>query len=360
MFNSEIFYTAVKIAVMCIFVMGTVPLTVWFERRGAGWIQGRPGPNRVGPFGLLQPLADIIKLITKESFIPKNANKFFYLFAPLIVPMFPLAAWVAIPFGSSLIIGGDEIPLKLINLSSGVLLSLAFAGLEVYPLMLGAWAANNKYTNFGALRGASQMVSYEIAMGLSLVSMLLIYGSFDLDQMVHFQHQRIIPGVQMMGALMNPVAFIIFLISIFAETNRLPFDLPEGENEIVGYHAEYGSSRFALFFFAEYMAMTMGAGLLVTIFLGGYNAFSFLEYLVPTITNWFSGGEIFSHNLLASMQMLSFFIKVSSIMFLFVWVRWSLPRFRYDQLMHLGWRILFPISLINLMVVAIVLYFKGA
>lgn len=360
MFNSEVFYTAVKIAVMCVFVMGTVPITVWFERRGAGWIQGRPGPNRVGPFGLLQPLADIIKLITKESFIPKEANKFFYLFAPLVVPMAPLAAWVAIPFGSSLIIGGDEVRLMLIDLPTGVLLALAFAGLEVYPLMLAGWASNNKYANFGALRGASQMVSYEIAMGLSLISMLLVYGSFDLNYMVEFQNERLFPGVQMMGALLNPVAFVIFLISIFAETNRLPFDLPEGEAEIVGFHAEYGSSRFALFFFAEYMAMTMAAGLLVTIFLGGYNAFSFMEFLVPTITAWFDGTSIFSHNLLACMQMLTFFIKVSSIMFLFVWVRWSLPRFRYDQLMHLGWRIMFPISLINLIVVALVLYFKGA
>lgn len=360
MFDSEIFYTAVKIAVMCLFVMGTVPLTVWFERRGAGWIQGRPGPNRVGPFGLLQPLADVIKLITKENFIPDNANKFFYILAPLVVPMAPLAAWVAIPFGSSLIIGDQEIKLALFDLPSGVLLALAFAGLEVYPLMLGGWSSNNKYANFGALRGASQMVSYEIAMGLSLVSMLLIYGSFNLNEMVAFQHERLLPGIQTCGAFINPIAFIIFLVSIFAETNRLPFDLPEGEAEIIGFHAEYGSSRFALFFFAEYMAMTMAAGLLVTIFMGGYNAFSFMEALIPTITSYFAGSSVFEHNLLASMQMFSFFLKVCSIMFLFVWVRWSLPRFRYDQLMHLGWKILFPLSLINLIVVAVVLYFKGA
>ena len=356
----ELVASVIKILFLVTLVMGVVPIVIWLERRGAGWIQGRPGPNRVGPFGLMQPLADVFKLVFKESFVPKNASKFYYYLAPIMAAVAPLAAWAAIPFGSYFVINGIHIHLILANVPLGVLAVLAFAGLEIYPVMLAGWASNNKYSSFGALRGASQFVSYEISMGLALASMLLIYGTFDLTEMANFQAEKSFLGIPMWGILLNPVAFIIFLISIFAETNRVPFDLPEADAELVGgYHTEYGSTKFAMFFFAEYIAMMMASGLLIAIFFGGFNLFPGMGRIIPCIADIFGPSATVNQNILAAMQIVSFFIKVGFMMFFFIWVRWSFPRFRFDQLMNLGWKILLPLSLLNLIVVAIVLYLKG-
>ncbi len=332
--------------------LGVVPVTVWFERRGAAWMQGRVGPNRVGPFGLLQPLADVLKFIHKEDFVPKNANKFYYYLAPLIALIAPLCALSVIPFGDKAIVGGREVVLQIAQMDSGVIFILAFAGLEVYPLILAGWASKNKYSVLGALRGSSQIVSYEISMGLSLLSMLIVYGSFNPHEMVSWQVEHF------WGAVVNPFGALVFLISIFAETNRLPFDLPEGESEIVaGYHLEYGAMKFALFFMAEYIAMIMASALISTLFFGGYSLLPGMDFLVSFIASFFGFGSVGTTNVTAVFQFVSLASKVAFFMFLFVWIRWTLPRFRFDQLMDLGWKILFPLSLINLVVVTLGVYY---
>lgn len=332
--------------------LGVVPIMVWFERRGAAWMQGRVGPNRVGPFGLLQPLADVVKFIMKEDFTPKNANKFYYYLAPLMALIAPLCALSVIPFGSKAIVGDHEVVLQIAQMDSGVIFILAFAGLEVYPIILAGWASRNKYTVLGALRGSAQIVSYEISMGLALLSMLIVYGTFNPHEMVSWQASNY------WGAVVNPFGALVFLISIFAETNRLPFDLAEGESEIVaGYHLEYGAMKFALFFMAEYVAMIMASALISTLFFGGYSLLPGMQQLVSLISGHFQFGEVGITNVTAVFQFLSLCSKVAFFMFLFVWIRWTLPRFRFDQLMDLGWKILFPLSLINLVVVTVMVYF---
>jgi NADH-quinone oxidoreductase subunit H len=331
--------------------LGVVPVMVWFERRGSAWMQGRVGPNRVGPFGLLQPLADVVKFIMKEDFVPKNANKFYYYLAPLMALIAPLCALAVIPFGSKAIVNGQEVVLQIAQMDSGVIFILAFAGLEVYPIILAGWASKNKYSVLGALRGSSQIVSYEISMGLALLSMLIVYGSFNPHEMVSWQSSHY------WGAVVNPFGALVFLISIFAETNRLPFDLPEGESEIVaGYHLEYGAMKFALFFMAEYIAMIMASALISTLFFGGYSLLPGMSQLIALISGHFGFESVGVTNVTAVFQFISLASKVAFFMFLFVWIRWTLPRFRFDQLMDLGWKILFPLSLINLVVVTIMVY----
>ncbi len=357
-------FDSIALILKLVFVLGVtlnaVPVMVWFERRGSAWIQGRVGPNRVGPFGLLQPVADVLKFVFKENFVPAQASKFYYHLAPALAAVAPMAAFAVIPFGSYMIVGGQQVPLQIASLDVGILAVLAFAGLEVYPIMLAGWASNNKYAIFGALRGSSQMVSYEIGMGLSLVSMLLIYGTLDLNAIVQYQDQAWFGIIPRWGVLMNPIAFIIFLIAIFAETNRLPFDLPEGDAELVaGYHVEYGATKFAMFFFAEYVAMIMASSVLVTLFFGGYGAIPGFGLLAHGIAQVLGFGDVGTQNLLAVTQALGFIFKVACVMFFFVWVRWTLPRFRFDQLMNLGWKILFPIALANLAFVAIVIALVG-
>ena len=332
--------------------LGILPFMIWFERRGAAWMQGRVGPNRVGPFGLLQPLADVIKFFHKEDFTPRNANNFYYHLAPMMALIAPLCAMAIIPFGSHVIVDGKTVVLQIAEMDAGVLFILAFAGLEVYPIILAGWASRNKYSVLGALRGSAQIVSYEISMGLALLSMMIVYGSFNPHDMVAWQTNH------WWGFIVNPFGALVFWISIFAETNRLPFDLPEGESELVaGYHLEYGAMKFALFFMAEYVAMMMASALISTLFFGGYAILPGMQLLIDAIVSNFGFGPVGAQNTLAGFQALSIILKVSFFMFMFVWIRWTLPRFRFDQLMDLGWKILFPLSLINLVVVTIAVYY---
>lgn len=343
---------AAKIAFVVGLSLGVVPIMVWFERRGAAWMQGRVGPNRVGPFGLLQPLADVIKFFHKEDFTPRNANKFYYHLAPMMALIAPLSAMAVIPFGSHVIVEGRTVVLQIAEMDAGVLFILAFAGLEVYPIILAGWASRNKYSVLGALRGSSQIVSYEISMGLSLLSVLIIYGSVNPHDMVSWQ------SIHWWGFIVNPFGALVFWISIFAETNRLPFDLPEGESELVaGYHLEYGAMKFALFFMAEYVAMIMASALISTLFFGGYGILPGMQMMIDAIVAHFGFGPVGAQNTLAAFQALSLISKVAFFMFMFVWIRWTLPRFRFDQLMDLGWKILFPLSLINLVVVTLAVYY---
>jgi NADH-quinone oxidoreductase subunit H len=352
--------TLIKMVFVTAVCLGVVPIMVWFERRGSAWIQGRVGPNRVGPFGLLQPLADVIKFFFKESWSPEKAHPFYYNLAPLIALIAPLAALSAIPFGSYLLIDGQKIPLQIAQIDSGVIFILAFAGLEVYPVILAGWASNNKYAVLGALRGSSQVVSYEISMGLALLSMLLVYGTFQLHEMVEWQARPLWGVIPSWGVFLNPFAALVFWISTFAETNRLPFDLPEGEAEIVaGYHLEYGSVKFAAFFMAEYVAMIMASALTAIIFFGGYNLLPGMELIRELVVQKFALGEAGFQNVTALLQFVSIFSKVGFFMFVFVWVRWTIPRFRFDQLMDLGWKWLFPLSLLNLVYCAWLTWWLG-
>ncbi len=358
-------YDFIALLLKLIFILiigpGLVPIMVWLERRGSAMIQGRMGPNRVGPLGLLQALADVLKFFAKEPFVPGTANKFYYNLAPIIAAVAPLAAFAAIPFGGTVLFDGYETNLQLSNLNIGILAALAFAGLEVYPIMLAGWASNNKYAVLGALRGASQMISYEIAMGLALIAMFLIYGTVDMNQMVAWQGESLFGILPRWGLFVNPLAAMIFLIGIFAETNRMPFDLPEGDAELVaGYHVEYGSTKFAMFFFAEYVAMSMAAALFVTLFLGGYGLLPGMEALAQYLAQVFQLEALGLHNLKTFLGVGSFLMKLCFMLFFYIWVRWTVPRFRFDQLMNLGWRILLPIGLVNLVFTAIAIYFIGS
>ncbi|MEI8027508.1 MAG: NADH-quinone oxidoreductase subunit NuoH [Pseudomonadota bacterium] len=357
-------YDFIALLLKLIFILiigpGLVPIMVWLERRGSAMIQGRMGPNRVGPLGLLQALADVLKFFAKEPFVPGTANKFYYNLAPMIAAVAPLAAFAAIPFGGTVLFGEYETNLQLSHLNIGILAALAFAGLEVYPIMLAGWASNNKYAVLGALRGASQMISYEIAMGLALIAMFLIYGTVDMNQMVAWQGESLFGILPRWGLFVNPLAAMIFLIGIFAETNRMPFDLPEGDAELVaGYHVEYGSTKFAMFFFAEYVAMSMAAALFVTLFLGGYGLLPGMETVAVYLSQVFHLEALGLHNLKTFMGVGSFLMKLGFMLFFYIWVRWTVPRFRFDQLMNLGWRILLPIGLVNLVFTAIAIYLIG-
>lgn len=347
-----------KIAVVVGVPLGVLPFIIWFERRGAAWMQRRVGPNRVGPFGLLQPLADVLKFLGKEEFYPHKANKLFYYAAPLIALIAPICAMAVIPFGSYVIVNGREVILQVATMDTGMIFILAFAGLEVYPIIIAGWASKNKYSVLGALRGSSQIVSYEISMGLALLSMLVVYGSFNPHDMVAWQSETIFGFLPRWGAFINPIGALIFWVSIFAETNRLPFDLAEGESEIVaGYHLEYGAMKFALFFMAEYVAMIMASGFLATMFLGGYSLLPGMSQIITLIVDHFGFGQVGYQNTKAFFEFISIFSKIAILIFFYVWIRWTLPRFRFDQLMDLGWKILFPLSLINLVAVTVAVYF---
>ena len=335
-------------------VLNTVPVLVWAERRGSAFIQNRLGPNRVNIagvtlFGLVQPLADVIKFLWKEDYVPAHASRTFYMAAPLILLIPAAMTFAVIPFADSLVVGERVIRMQVADLNIGILYVFALASLSVYGITLAGWASNNKYSLLGGIRSGAQMISYELALGLSVLGILVIYGAVALDEIVAGQGDLLFGVLPKWGIVTQPLAFVLFTVAVFAESNRLPFDLPEAENElVVGYHTEYSSMKFALFFMAEYMAMVTGAMLIVTLFFGGWQ--------IP----WVS-----SEALTAAVgpvpavliQLASFSAKVLFFLWLFIWVRWTLPRFRYDQLMRIGWKVILPLALANVFVTALILYF---
>ncbi len=315
--------------------------STWAERKLSAVMQDRVGPNRAGPFGLLQPLADGIKMFTKEEVIPSGSNRFLFIIGPGIAMLTALITGAVIPWGGDLSIGGTSYPLQITDINIGVLYLFGVISIGVYGIMIGGWASNNKYSLLGALRASSQMISYEIAMGFSLIALIMMTGTLSLREIVAQQ------DAGFANVLYQPLAFLIFLICAFAETNRAPFDLPECETELIGgFHTEYSSMKLGLFLFAEYINMFISSAILVSFFWGGYN-FPFQHELG------------LSENALAIIQTAVFFGKVFCFIFLFMWVRWTLPRFRYDQLMNLGWKILLPLSLLNIFITGIVMYFTG-
>ncbi len=334
----------VQISLVLFVVLTAVAYLTFAERRISAFIQDRYGPNRVGPFGLLQPLADGIKFIFKEDIIPNKANKAMYILAPAFALVTALSALAVVPIGRGfntdlfgLLNESIFIKLQIADLNIGILYIMAISSLSVYGIVLGGWSSNSKYSLLGGLRGAAQMISYELSLGLSLIGVIAITGSLRLGDIIEAQERVwfMIPSF---------IGFVVFVISSFAETNRLPFDTPEAEPEIVaGYHTEYSSMKFAMFFMAEYTHMILASCLITSLFLGGW-------YPLP-IGGWF-GIDIDTHWYLPPMVFIS---KVVFLLFFFIWVRWTLPRFRFDQVMHLGWKKLFPLAILNILVVSVLI-----
>lgn len=349
----DLLVIAVKTAVIYLGMVQVVPIMLIVERRGAALMQDRPGPNRVGPFGLFQPIADVIKMMMKEVAVPRQVNKALYLLGPFLV-LFPASLVIAaLPFGDFFTVFDKSYPLQVANIDVGVLYMLAVGSLGIYGILFGGWASNNKFSLIGAMRSSSQIISYEIPLGLAAVSSVLWYGSFNLREMVVTQQGTILGVLPNWGIFYQPLGFLLFFVSAFAETNRLPFDLPETEAELVaGFHTEYGSMDFGTFFMAEYMNMATMSGLMVAMYFGGWH--------LPWISDATLLGWLGSRNLLAVVQALTVIIKISFFMLVFVWVRWTLPRFRFDQLMRLAWKNLIPLGLINIVVTALIMYLKGA
>jgi NADH-quinone oxidoreductase subunit H len=346
----ELLITSLKIIVIFVTVVHVVPIMIWVERKGAALIQDRPGPNRVGIFGLLQPVADALKFIFKEDPIPDSVNKFLYCMGPFLSLMPATLVIAAIPMGDFFQIGDKAYKIQVADLDVGVLYMLAIGSLGIYGILFGGWASNNKFSLVGSLRAASQMVSYEVPLGLAAVGAVLVFGSFSLREMTQMQEGLIFGFLPNWGVFYQPVGFLLFFISAFAETNRLPFDLPETEAELVaGFHTEYGSMKFATYFMAEYMNMASISGLMTCLYFGGWK--------LPWISDATLLSLVGSQNILAAIQFATFIGKVSVFMLIFVWVRWTVPRFRYDQLMTLAWKNLIPIGLINLLVTAVIMYF---
>ena len=328
-----------KMAVWLTVLLMTAPIMLWVERRGSALIQDRRGPNRVGPLGLFQGLADAVKFLFKEDIIPAGADRLLYLLAPMLALLPALTTFVVIPFGPEVEIGGRTVNLVVADVETGVLLLLALASLGVYSLVMAGYGSTNKYSLLGAVRASAQMISYELALTLSVVAVLIPVGSFRLDDVVAAQQGVWLGFVPQWNVLPQFIGFLVFLVAAFAETNRLPFDLPEAESELVaGYHTEYSSMKFALFFMGEYMSMATLSALAATLYFGGWHLPG-LDYTGPWA--W------------VAIQGLTVLIaKIAVFMLFFVWVRWSFPRFRFDQLMRLGWKVLLPLAIANLVAVA--------
>ena len=378
--------TLLKIGALLGVVLGLVSYTVYAERRVSAFIQDRLGPNRVGPQGLIQPIADAFKLVLKENFIPQNVNKFYYYIAPKISMIPALLVLAVLPFGSTLF----GVPMVIANIDIGVLWVFAVSSLGVYGIVLAGWASNSKYPFIGGMRSSSQMISYELSLGLSVVPVFMVVGTLNLPDIVSWQVQHgwmIAPfwpqGFDLSFIVAHPAqawshivetfsagfswqrvllwipllsSFFVFLVAIFAETNRAPFDLPEAEQELVGgYHTEYSGMGFALFFLGEYAAMIAASGVLVTLFLGGWSL-----PLIPDGSATCILGLAFLPEWLAGafwglVNIGVFFAKVSALLIFMIWVRWTVPRFRYDQLMKLGWYLFFELALLNILLTAAIL-----
>jgi len=332
--STSFILTKVILAVSVFLVsLGVAAYSTYGERKVAAFLQDRLGPNRAGPFGLLQPLADGVKMFMKEEIIPNVANRWLFIFGPSLFMLTALLTGAVIPWGPDLVINGERIPLQVADVNIGVLYLLGVVSIGVYGIMIGGWASNNKYSMLGALRAASQMISYEIAMGISVIALVMVTGTLSLSEIAAQQH-----GWHW-NILYQPLGFFIFFVCALAETNRAPFDLPECETELVGgYHTEYSSMKLGLYLFAEYINMFISSAVIATFYFGGYN--------MP-----FIGRFVSDPNWLAVLGVVFLFAKVIFFIFLFMWIRWTLPRFRYDQLMNLGWKILIPLSIFNLAVI---------
>src|SRR5579871_3433682 len=375
----------IKVAVIAFILLTTLAYLQWIERKVIGHIQLRVGPYRVGPHGLLQPLADVVKLITKEGVMPSHVNKFFYLLAPFIAVVLALISISVIPFGPEITVGPVKTWMQLTDLRIGILFVLAISSIGVYGVALGGWASNNKYSLLGGLRSSAQMISYELPLGLAVAAPLLLANTLSFREMVNYQSGYWLGFIPRWNFIPEILGFIVFLIAGFAETNRVPFDLPEAENELVaGFHTEYSSMKFAAFFMAEYANMITVSCVATLLFLGGWQPLFPVEYgssFVPSVIFVLGGLLCLYHGFNPArpldritlpvagvvfigvagafvapvigpvlLPLFWFASKVGVILFLFIWIRGTLPRFRYDQLMSFAWTFMFPVAVVNLLV----------
>lgn len=339
--DAMLIYKIILCVVIFAISLGMAAYMTWGERKLAAILQDRVGPDRAGPLGLLQPIADGVKMFMKEEMIPTKSNKLLFILGPSFFMLTACMTGVVIPWGSGFKVGDVVYPMQITDINIGLLYLLGVVSIGVYGIMIGGWASNNKYSLLGALRASSQMISYEVAMGLALIALVMMTGTLSLAEISAQQ------DAGLANVVYQPLGFLIFMICAFAETNRAPFDLPECESELVGgYHTEYSSMKLGFYLFAEYVNMFISSAVMATLYWGGYN-FPFQHEL---------GLE---GNTLAILQVLALFTKIIIFIFIFMWVRWTLPRFRYDQLMNLGWKVLLPLSLLNIFLTGIVMYFTG-
>jgi NADH-quinone oxidoreductase subunit H len=337
-----------KLVLIVVVVMASLVIAMYAtyaERKVAAILQDRRGPNRAGPFGLLQPVADGLKLFFKEEIIPDFSSKFLFILGPSMAMMTAIMTGAVIPWGDKLQLFGRDIPLQIADVNVGILYVFAVVSMGVYGIMIGSWASNNKYSLMGGLRAASQIISYELAMGITLIALLMVTGTLSLKEMVLQQHSE---GWHFAWNIRyQPLGFVLFLICAFAECNRTPFDLAEAENELIGgYHTEYSSMKLGFYLFSEYINMFVSSVIMSTLFFGGYD--------IP-----FLNEATLSPNIAALVGIIALMAKVCCFLFFFMWVRWTIPRFRYDQLMNLGWRVLIPLALVNMLATGALVLLKN-
>ena len=325
---------SVLVFLLFLISLGVAAYQTYFERKLAAWIQDRVGPDRAGPFGILQPIADGTKMFLKEDFIPAKADKWLFIIGPGISMFTALITSAVVPWGTNINLFGRDISLQVADFNIGILFVFGVVSIGVYGIMIGGWASNNKYSLYGAIRASSQMISYELAMGISAITIVMLSGSLSLNDIVKSQH-----GMNW-NIFYQPVAFFIFFITSLAELNRAPFDLPECESELIGgYHTEYSSMKLGLYLFSEYTSMFVSSAIMAILFFGGYN---------------FPGMDAFSGNTLAILSIAAFALKIFLFIFVIMWIRWTIPRFRFDQLMHLGWKVLIPVAIVNMLITGLV------
>ena len=338
--GNYILYKFILASVILLISLLVAMYSTLLERKVAAFFQDRLGPNRAGIFGVFQPLADGLKLFFKEEFMPGDADKFLYVLGPSLTMMIALLTSAVIPWGDSFVINGSLYSLQVADVNVGVLYVFAILSIGVYGIMIGGWASNNKYALIGAVRAASQMISYELAMSMAIIAIVMMSGTLSLKDIVEQQH-----GMNW-NIWYQPLGFLIFIVCAFAECNRSPFDLPECETELIGgYHTEYSSMKLGFYLFAEYINMFISSAMIATLFFGGYN-FPFMDSLH------------LSHNALTIIGSIVLFVKILFFVFFFMWVRWTLPRFRYDQLMRLGWKTLLPLAIVNILITGFVIMIK--
>src|SRR5437660_1225429 len=343
--TADVVLEIIKILLVVLLLLNMVPVMVWVERRGSALIQDRLGPNRVGPFGLIQAMADALKFVLKEDVVPAQANKWLYTIAPMFGLIPALTTIAVVPWGRPFVLGSGRVFEPIVaDVNVGILVIFALASLSVYGIVTAGWSSNDKYSLFGGIRASAQMISYELSLTLAAISALMVAGSLRLTDVVWKQtgYFVLFDTIRLPAwNILNPamwIAFVVFMVSAFAETNRLPFDFAEAEAELVaGYHTEYSSMKFALFFMSEYMAMATMSALITTLFLGGWD--------IP----WYNEPP---NALGFALSVLAFTVKVSFLLFVFVWVRWTIPRLKYDLLMKLGWKVFLPLAVVNIMLVA--------
>ena len=336
-----------KLVLIIVVVMSSLLIAMystWMERKVAAIMQDRRGPNRAGPFGLLQPVADGVKLFFKEEIIPNFSTGFLFILGPCLAMLTAMMTSAVIPWGDHVHFFSRDISLQITDINIGILYVFGIVSLGVYGIMIGGWASNNKFSLMGALRAASQIISYELAMGIALIALLMLTGTLSLKTMVNQQLDHT------WNIIKQPLGFLIFLICVFAECNRTPFDLAEAENELVaGYHTEYSSMKLGFYLFSEYINMFISSAVMVSLFFGGYD--------IPFVNDHHLLEKI-GDNWMALIHVFVLLIKIVCFLFFFMWVRWTIPRFRYDQLMNLGWKILIPLSLFNMLVTGALILFQ--